>query len=202
MVDDILPNVEKFVCALYGQNDSAGFNAARYNLFRLTCRSEALPSNQDCLKSHIAMVNYQIAIHRHSRFIDAPLAVEHGWKVEDGQLVYKWMDNSPASQSVLKSINCKCKKSGYKGTCSCLKGGLSCTDYCQCVRELYANWPSHEVVGSGSGYDTDSGDSDIVYGQMSDLFIGKSQKPYICNIFVGKLPQKLMCNIFLLFGVG
>ena len=71
------------------------------------------------------------------------------------------MENSPAPQSVLNSINCKCKKSGCKGTCLCLKGELPCTDYCQCVRELCADWPSHEVVGSGSGYDTNSDDSDV-----------------------------------------
>ena len=62
--DDILPDVEKCVCTLYGQKDAAGVNAARYNLFRLTCRSEALPLNQDCLKHHLARANYQIAIHR------------------------------------------------------------------------------------------------------------------------------------------
>ena len=112
------------MCTLYRQKDAAGVNAARYNLFRLTCRSEALPPNQDCLKHHLARANYQIAIHRHAleRFIDAPSAVGHGWQVEDGQLVYKWMDHSPAPQSVLKSMNCKCKKSGCKGTCSCIKG--------------------------------------------------------------------------------
>ena len=161
--DDILPDVEKFVCTLYGQTDSAGVNAARYNLFRLTCQSEALPPNQDCLKHHLARENCQIAIHRRAleRFIDAPSAVGHGWQVEDGQLVYKWMEHSPAPQSVLKSIYCKCKKSDCKGTCSCIKGGLPCNDYCQCVRELCANRRSHEVVGSGSDYDTDSDDSDV-----------------------------------------
>ena len=41
--DDIIPDVEKFVCTLYGKKDSTGVNAAMYNLFRLTCRSEALP---------------------------------------------------------------------------------------------------------------------------------------------------------------
>ena len=40
---DILPDVEKFVCALYGRKKSAGVNVARYNLFQLTCRSDALP---------------------------------------------------------------------------------------------------------------------------------------------------------------
>ena len=43
--DDIIPYVERFGCALYGQKYYASGNAARYNLFRLTCRSEALPYN-------------------------------------------------------------------------------------------------------------------------------------------------------------
>ena len=35
------------------------------------------------------------------------------------------------------------------------------TDNCQCVLERCANGPSYEVVGIGSGYDTDSDDSDV-----------------------------------------
>ena len=122
------------MCTLYGQKDAAGVDAARYNLFRLTCRSEAFPHNQDYLKHHIAKANYQIAIHRRAleRFIDTPYAVDHGWQVEDGQLVYKCMEHSHALQSVLKSINCKCRKSDCKRTSSCIKGGLPCTDCCCC----------------------------------------------------------------------
>ena len=135
---DILSDVEKFVCTLYGQKYSASVDAARYNLFRLICRSEVLPHNQDYLKHHIARANYHIAIHRRAleRFIDASSVVGHGLQVEDGQLVYKCMEHLPAPQSVLKSINCKCKKSDCKGTCSCIKGGLPCTDYCQCSGTL------------------------------------------------------------------
>ena len=81
--------------------------------------------------------------------------------MEAGQLVYKWIKHSPAPQSVLKSMNCKFKKNGCQCTCSCLKGGLPCTAKCQCVRELCANQPSHELVGSESGYDTDNDDSDV-----------------------------------------
>ena len=103
---------------LYGHKDSADINVSRYNLFRLICRFEVLPHNQDCLAHHIAGENYQIGVHCHSleRFIDAPFAIGDGWQVEDGQLVYKWMKNDPVSQSVLKSINCKFKKSGCKCT--------------------------------------------------------------------------------------
>ena len=79
--DGILPGVETSVCAHYGQKDSDGVNVAWYNLFRLTCQSEALTPNQDCLKHHIARTNYQIAIHRRclEGFIDAPSTVGHGW---------------------------------------------------------------------------------------------------------------------------
>ena len=41
------------------------------------------------------------------------------------------------------------------------KGGPPYTYYCQCLRELCANRPYHEVVGSGSGHGTDSDDSDV-----------------------------------------
>ena len=112
VLDDIIPDVEKFVCTLYVQKDSADNNAARYNLFRLTCRSGALSPYQDCLKHHIARENNQMAIYCRAleRFIDAPSAAGHGWQGEDGQLVYKWMEHSAAPQSVLKSINCKCMR--------------------------------------------------------------------------------------------
>ena len=81
--DDIITDVEKFVCTLNGQKDFAGVNATRDNLFRLACRSEALPLNQDCLKHHLARANYQIAIHCHALewFIDVPSAVGHRWQV-------------------------------------------------------------------------------------------------------------------------
>ena len=123
VTDVIFLGVEKFVCALYGRKDYGGVNVAWHNLFRLTFRPEALPLNQDSLKHHIARANYQIAMHSRclERFIDALSAVG---QVEDEQLVYKWMENSPAPQSVLKSINCKCKKNCCKGVCSFLKWGL------------------------------------------------------------------------------
>ena len=65
--DDIIPDVEKFVCTPYGQKVSAGVNAERHKLFRLACRYEALPPIQDCLKHQIA---WQIT---RLQFIVAPL---------------------------------------------------------------------------------------------------------------------------------
>ena len=51
VTDDILPDVEKYVCTLYIQTDSAGINAARYDLFRLAYLSEALPPKHNCFKT-------------------------------------------------------------------------------------------------------------------------------------------------------
>ena len=48
--NDILHQIEKFVCSRYGQTNCSSVDTARYNLFRLKCRSdEALPPNLDCL---------------------------------------------------------------------------------------------------------------------------------------------------------
>ena len=87
--DDILPDVNKFVCTMYEQKDYAGVNATRYNLFRLTCRLRLFP-----LIRTVENTTLQWQITR-LQFIVAPLngsllrlsAVGHGWQVEDGQLV-------------------------------------------------------------------------------------------------------------------
>ena len=162
--DDILPAIEKFVCTLYGQKDSPCVNVARYNLFRLTCKSDqALPPNQDCLKHHLNRANYQTAIHRRclEQYIHAPSPVGHGWKMENGQLSYKWMSDSPAPPAVLKNVHCRCRKGGCKGACSCAKGGLPCTELCQCVPDLCENQASKKAVATESDSDTSESDSDI-----------------------------------------
>ena len=41
----------------------------------------------------------------------------------------------------------------------------------------------------------------LVYGQMSDLIIGKSQKSHNCNIFGGKIAPNMNGQHFFLFGV-
>ena len=127
---DIIPDVEKFVCALYGRKYYAGINAVWCTLFRLICRSRVLPPNQHCLKHHIARVNYQIqiAIHHYclERFIRS-----RSWMISGRWAAGVQMDGQFSStQYVLKSINGarKCKKSGCKGPCSCLKWELPSTD--------------------------------------------------------------------------
>lgn len=157
--------VERFVCAMYGQKDCALVNVARFNLFRFTCRSDQfLPPNKDCLENHLKRANYQAAVHRRCLLpcINAPSPVGHGWDVKDDNLVFVWMANDPAPQKVLKTVHCKCPKSGCKGTCSCSRSGLPCTDLCQCLSEIcnnrkIADQTDHEIV-SESDSDSDIDD--------------------------------------------
>lgn len=156
--DDALPVFERFVCAMYGQKDCSLVNTARYNLFRLICRSDQfLPPNQDCLRHHLHRANYQAAVHRRclQGCINAPSPVGHGWKLEDSSLAFVWMTIDPAPQSVLKTVHCKCKKSGCKGACSCHKIGLPCTDLCQCPPDdcTNLNKPTNEFEHEDSESD-------------------------------------------------
>ena len=57
--DDLLANLEAFVCALHGQPTCNSVDAVRYNIFRKGFKSDiALPPNQDCLKLHSLHANY------------------------------------------------------------------------------------------------------------------------------------------------
>ena len=79
--------------------------------------------------------------------------------MENGQLSYKWMSDSPAPPAVLKNVHCRCRKGGCKGACSCAKGGLPCTELCQCVPDLCENQASKKAVATES--DSDTSESDI-----------------------------------------
>ena len=49
---------------LYGQKNTTDVNAARYNMFRLSKKSEiAMPPNQDSLGLHIQRANYQAGMY-------------------------------------------------------------------------------------------------------------------------------------------
>jgi hypothetical protein len=52
-----------------------------------------------------------------------------GWTTDgDGKLNIEWMRGSPAPDTVLKLLSCKCARSCKLPDCTCLKNGLKCTD--------------------------------------------------------------------------
>ena len=69
--EEQLDGCERFVCAMYGHNDT-DINSVRYKLF---CSKNAqtchLPPTKDALKNHVARVNYQACIWKRSLQCDA-----------------------------------------------------------------------------------------------------------------------------------
>ncbi|PIK43800.1 hypothetical protein BSL78_19365 [Apostichopus japonicus] len=112
--------LEAFTCKLYAQHNDSHVNIARYNLFRLARRSEALYKRSLQETPHV------------------PSPVGNGWITEDGALLINWMDLPPAPDCIMELVNCSstCKK-GHNNcsdskTCTCLQNKLSCTDLCKC----------------------------------------------------------------------
>ena len=74
--------VEKFVCRLYGKEQTESVNVARYEIFQAKFKTDtALPPNRDSLVCHTKRANYQAAIHRRSLLskINAPSPTSSGW---------------------------------------------------------------------------------------------------------------------------
>ena len=67
-------------------------NVLGYNMFRMDCKLQSsLPPNQDSLKQHISRANDQAAIYRRAlqQFVNIPSPTQHGWEMEDRELVIK-----------------------------------------------------------------------------------------------------------------
>ncbi|KAJ8049553.1 hypothetical protein HOLleu_02339 [Holothuria leucospilota] len=143
---NMLAELEKFVCRLYGQRTVYKVNEARYNMFRLMRKSEmCMPPNQDVLIEHTRRANYQAAIYKRSlqATSDVPSPVGHGWHMKEGELSIHWMNLPPAPDSVMELAYCsgRCNKSkcGDAAICTCLQNNVPCTDSCKCSRNDCAN---------------------------------------------------------------
>lgn len=136
MKNDVIENLEKFTCEIYGTKNTKSIDICRHDWLRLGCKSKTvLPPNQDCLFKHMQRANYQTGIYRRSLVakISAPSPVHHGWKISDDVLEIDWMVNEPVPRSLLQQIHCKCKKTSCeKLLCTCRASNLLCTELCFC----------------------------------------------------------------------
>ena len=153
---ELIAQLSKFVCHLYGHECQSDVNLVRYLAFKDgKFEEESLPPNQDSLALHIYRAAYQCYIWRNATrpILDLPDFTEHGWKIDDdGQLGIKWMSLQPAPNALLLLVNCKCTKGCKNNRCSCRKSGLKCTDVCKC----------HECKnGKDSADDSDDSDDDM-----------------------------------------
>lgn len=134
-VENLSEEIQKYVCALYGQKDVCEVNIARYNLFKLGKFAEDnIPPNDDTLHQHLLRANFQAYIWKHSlsNVLNLPSPCESGWTLEDGELVIRWMRKPCAPDGFLENVTCGCKTGCQSRRCSCLRANMKCTEVCQC----------------------------------------------------------------------
>ena len=134
--DDLVAQLNKFVCLMYGDKTSENVNKCRFALFKLgKCSDDMLPRTCESLLQHIRRTNYQAAIWR--QCLDAEMDIPppgcHGWWIVDGVLKIVWMTRPPAPDSILEFIHCGCKTGCETHRCSCKKAMMQCTDVCTCA---------------------------------------------------------------------
>lgn len=136
-LDGVMPDLEKFICELYGKKDESSVNDLRYELFQQKYKIDStLPPNKDSLENHAKRANYQACIHHRclDQSISAPSPEGHGWVIQNGVLNIVWNNLPFAPDSLLKHISCSCKKTGCsRGKCSCLEKKINCSELCKCI---------------------------------------------------------------------
>ena len=133
---EFINSLNKFVCLLYNDKVSTDDDECRYNLFKTgKCSDETLPPNFESLLKHIGRANFQATVWNQclSSNLNVPLPENNGWLVSEGQLEISWMTKPATPDSLIEFVQCKCKTGCETMRCSCLKSGLRCTDFCQCV---------------------------------------------------------------------
>ncbi|KAG1668544.1 hypothetical protein GQR58_017833 [Nymphon striatum] len=159
-VDNNLVNeLQKFVCRLYGQKQST-VNELRYKMYcskNGKVKSEQLPPCHNALKQHILRCNYQARIWRLA-FENNPVYPEihdHGWYLENQAIKIRWMTCQPAPNEVLSLLSCSCKRTCQPTKCSCIDNRMHCTDLCSCGECQNKFLATTESSDSGGESDND-----------------------------------------------
>ncbi|KAG1650788.1 hypothetical protein GQR58_027743 [Nymphon striatum] len=157
-VDNNLVNeLQKFVCRLYGQST---VNELRYKMYcskNGKVKSEQLPPCHNALKQHILRCNYQARIWRLA-FENNPVYPEiheHGWYLENQAIKIRWMTCQPAPNEVLSLLSCSCKRTCQPTKCSCIDNRMHCTDLCSCGECQHKFLATTESSDSGGESDSD-----------------------------------------------
>jgi len=135
---ELFEKLEKFVCQMYVSSSSTrDVNKLYYHLFRTKwdLESSQLPQCKDCLHMHVLCTNYQSTIWRQCLEPYQPAVPDpkgHGWTTDDdGSLAIETMQGSPAPDTVLQLMSCKCASTCKHPDRTCLANQLKCTDMCK-----------------------------------------------------------------------
>jgi hypothetical protein len=136
--DKLLPltvrPLEQFVCLVYCSSGPKSLPALRWHLFRTKNQEgEMLPPTRSALLPHILRANF-VAMRDKSYSSTVPKLPpvdQHGWEIDDKELVPVRCLSPPAPHAIIELVKCACK-SGCMTRCSCRKNSLPCTPLCKC----------------------------------------------------------------------
>ena len=127
----LIDGIEELVCSLYGEK-TTDIHTARYKKIcsKNTPDPASLPPTKDELVQHAKRANYQAFIWKRALEMNPELPGPdgYGWKIENGQLKYVWMENEIAPESILEMVECNCSRKKCSTACQCVSYGLKCTD--------------------------------------------------------------------------
>ena len=140
MWEEVSTGLEWFVCSLFsnskvpaGQQELA---KVRWRIFSTTQNADKLPPTCGALKykilrSHLATSIWKDAYKAKTRELDP---VDYGWySNDDGKMMPKTTDESPAPESVIELCVCSCTSGCNTNLCTCRRNRMWCTDMCQCI---------------------------------------------------------------------
>ena len=160
--DEVAEAGEKFLLALYNAESHGSLNKYRgvnykrrvakmklSNQFKL----ETLPPTSEAARQHSMRTYLQVQTWLGNHTLPA---TEWGWKLRHNILEPVRTNKAIAHPKLMNLVSCSCKK-GCKGSCTCRKMGLSCTDMCgKCSEVGCSNVTMEEDSTNETFYDQTS----------------------------------------------
>ncbi|CAG9818055.1 unnamed protein product [Phaedon cochleariae] len=132
---NILPNVTE---------DVSSGDEARYQLFGVVKKPEALPPTSDALRLHLLRCHYQVNVwenahHARPEVMDPE---SYGWRLHQDEYIPILMTLEPVPKACTDILTYNCLSHCLKTMCTCKKNGLTCTKLChrshQCLNSSNA----------------------------------------------------------------
>ena len=164
--------VEKYVCHLYGHPELESINEARFKAFCSRSPPPAqLPPCADSLEQHVKRANYQAGVWKRALVAspDLPSISDHGWRVDDSNVMIMWGLLPPAPPELMAIIRCACATGCSTRRCSCLHSSISCTDACQCSSCANPHNAVSEVLAAPTLHGDNEDSADDEDGQTDDV---------------------------------
>lgn len=136
VTDDIVNQVEAFICRVYQSHTSTKSLAdLRWSMFTAKqALAEKLPPTRGSLIPALKRANFQALVWSKDDEPNPviPNPVDHGWCIEEGVLTPVMCEEPCAPESLLKLVKCSCVKNRCSPPCKCLANNLPCTEMCCC----------------------------------------------------------------------